>query len=872
LLLASPAAATASTWVVTTSADGGGACTTSSCALRAAIVAANASAGGDLITFAIAPAGQHTITVGAGGDNALPEITGSDVVLDATTQPGGGAHAIRLHDGDTSGTESGLVVAGERVTIRGFAITGFDRYGIYLKASSRAAVVAGNWIGTRDGASDDGMRDDGIHVRGGGGHRLGGTSAADRNVVSGGSNDGIELEDSSDNVVVGNYVGMTADGLGRLPNAGSGIEINGLSFRNRLGGTTASERNVVSGNDGIGIQILGSMRADGSCEAPESNVVAGNYAGLNVNGVKAGTYGNLGAGIEMGVCGRNNTIGGTAPGARNVASGNRDDGIQLDSAGGPGGTNGVCNNVIQGNYAGTSPSGMASRFNADDGIDIDRGSCNNLVGGMQNGAGNLIAGNAGDGIDINSLGSNGNIVQGNEIGLGADGSTTIPNLHHGVHIRFNARNNRVEGNTVSGSGLSGVMIETVSARSNVIRNNNIGTTRDGTGIRGNKEYGVWLYDGTTLNVIEGNIITGSGRDGVAVEQIVGSPTTTKENTIRQNRIFGNGGLGIDLLPGDGVNSNDGTTSSQVANVGLDFPVIARATSSSVSGTAPPGSRVEVFLAQAATGESHGEGAAYVATAVADGTGAWCTGGLSLGGTVTATATDSAGNTSEFAANMPIQGNESLCGQGGTVLFTDDFTGPDGATPANWDVRRSAAGTGAGATIQSNWLRESVVLAEDQAGSWHYVQAREKILQFSWTDETVLFRWQMTTSATSGQSASFVLTPGAAAGNAVSQADYLRIRLENGKLAIMRRTAGGAVATLWSGSVSATSALRDFELHIDATSLSLYEGPAGAAVLRIGPLSHNLAFASGYPYLHASTSSVTPFTALFDNVTVATLPS
>ena len=222
LSIASPAAAADNAWVVNTSGDGGGACTASSCTLRSAILAANASLGSDLITFSIAPAGQHTIIVGVGADNALPEITGNDVVLDATTQPGGGGHGIRLHDADTSGSESGLVLVGERITIRGFAVTRFDRYGIYLKPSSRSAVVAGNWIGTRDGLSDDGMRDDGIRVKGGGVHRIGGASDADRNVVSGG-NDGIELEDSSDNLVVGNYVGMTADGSAacRTPVAGS---------------------------------------------------------------------------------------------------------------------------------------------------------------------------------------------------------------------------------------------------------------------------------------------------------------------------------------------------------------------------------------------------------------------------------------------------------------------------------------------------------------------------------------------------------------------------------------------------------------------------------------------------------------------------
>jgi CSLREA domain-containing protein len=877
LLVASQATAADNTWVVNSSGDGGGPCAQSSCTLRAAILAANASSGSDRITFAIEPPGQQTITVGAGEDHELPAITGSDVVIDATTQSGGGEHGIRLNDPDTSGGESGFVLAGQRITIRGFVITRFDRYGIYLVASSRGDVVAGNWIGTRDGASDDGVGDDGIHVKGGGGHRIGGTSPAGRNVVSGGGNDGIELEDSSDNVIVGNYVAMAADGLVRLPNTGSGIEINGLSFRNRVGGLTARERNIASGSDGIGVQILGSMQPDGTCQAPQRNVVQGNYLGLNVKGRKPGSYGNRGAGMELGVCARHNTIGGTAPGARNIASGNHDDGIQLDGAGGPGGTGAVCENTIQGNYVGLDPSGQAARANVDDGIDLGRGSCNNLVGGTLAAAANVVAGNLNDGIDLHEgnaagAGTNGNVIRGNVVGLAADRKATVKNLRNGIHIRFLSQRNVVRGNVIAGSGEAGVAIEHPSARSNIVRGNKIGTASDGVTVRGNALYGVWLYNGARLNVVRNNLITGSGRDAVAVEQIVGSLTTTKQNKITRNRILRNGGVGIDLLPVDGVNGNDGATSSQVGNVGLDFPVIARATSSSVAGTAPPNSIVEVFTVRAGAGETNGEGAKYVGKALADGGGAWCLGGLSLSGSLTATTTDDAGNTSEFGANVSVAGRKNLCTASSGLLFFDEFTAPNGSRPVNWEVRRSAAGAGAGATIQSNELREDVVLTSDQAGGWHYVQAREKVVEAMWASGAKSFRWRMTTSAAAGQSASFVLTPGAASGNAVSQADYLRLRVENGRVALIRRVGGGPATAIWAGSVAVSSGLRDFELRVDARNLSLYEGPVGTAVLRAGPLAHGLAFTSGYPYLHASTNSLTPFAATFDSFRIASSSS
>jgi len=269
------------TWTVTSAGDAAGACTPTDCTLRAAIAAANSSVGADRIVFAIPGSGQQTIAVGGGAANQLPAVTGNDITIDGTTQPGGGDHGIRIDDPDTGDNESGLVIQGQRATIRGLALTRWDRFGIQLTATALNAVIAGSWVGTGDGVTSQGTGDDGIRVTGGGGDQIGGSSPADRNVISGGKNDGLEIQGSSDNVVTGNYVGLAADGATRMPNADTGIEINGASLRNRVGGTTAGERNVASGNNGIGIQLLGSLRTDGTCASPEQNVVEGNWSGLD---------------------------------------------------------------------------------------------------------------------------------------------------------------------------------------------------------------------------------------------------------------------------------------------------------------------------------------------------------------------------------------------------------------------------------------------------------------------------------------------------------------------------------------------------------------------------------------------------------------
>lgn len=864
-LSAAPPARAATVWTVTSVSDAGGSCTPTSCTLRAAIAAVNASAGGDTIVFAIQPAGRYRIAVGT----QLPDITGSDVVLDATSQPGGGTYPIWLDDADDGDLESGLVVRGSNVTITGFAITRFDQFGIYLLNTS-GAVIQGNLIGTRDGHTDDGNASDGVHAQRGSGHLIGGSSPSQRNVISGGSNDGVELEDTSDSVVVGNYVGTTADGLGRLPNSGSGIEMNGDSLRNRVGGTTPGERNVVSGNNGIGVQILGSMRPDGTCETPADNVVLGNYLGPDVNGRRMTPYGNSGEGAQISTCATRNTIGGTTAQARNVISGNRADGVELDASGGPGGLAGVCGNVVQGNYIGTDPTGTIQVQNVDDGIGIDNGACETLVGGSTPGAGNLISGNFNDGIDINRRGTDRNEIRGNVIGLSADGNTVLRNTQHGVNIRLKAQANLVIANVISANVRSGVALEGFQTEGNVVQDNLIGVSTSGGAIRGNLEYGIWIVDGPKFNTIQGNTIRGSKLDGVAVEKVTTSDFSTVGNTITANAMSSNDGLGIDLLPTDGVNPIDGRTTTAVGNRGVDAPVIEQATDVSVKGTGVPGSEIEVFRAASGAGETTGEGSVFLGAVRADASGTWCLNGITTGaGAVTATATSS-GSTSEFAANVAVAGTADVCAAPppppAGELFRDDFTGSDGSVPPNWEIRRSASGTGAGATIRSNAFAFDVVLSPEQTTN-QWVQARETALQPSWSPAAVSFTWQMQTHANDDQAASFVLSPLVRTGNVLTGTDYLRVRVQNGRAALVV-AAGGTNTTIWSGAISVTGELTELQLRIDLTHVELLAGPSATRASLSGRVAHHLTWTQAHPYFHASTILQTPFHTVFDTFVIA----
>jgi hypothetical protein len=75
----------------------------------------------------------------------------------------------------------------------------------------------------------------------------------------------------NNNVVAGNWIGTDAAGTAAAANVGGGVRVNGNS--NTIGGTTAADRNVISGNLGGGLNLVGSNAY--------YNAVLGNYIGTN---------------------------------------------------------------------------------------------------------------------------------------------------------------------------------------------------------------------------------------------------------------------------------------------------------------------------------------------------------------------------------------------------------------------------------------------------------------------------------------------------------------------------------------------------------------------------------------------------------------
>ncbi len=330
--------------LVTTTADSG------TGSLRVAITYANANPGTSAITFDIPGTGVQTITP----DSPLPAITVS-VTIDGYSQPG--AHANTLAQGDdavilieingglTGGggfsfpTGDGLVLSGGNSTVRGLAIDGFSGGAAIHVNSPGGDTIAGDFLGidpTGNVARPDQV---GVQVQTNN-NTIGGTTPADRDVVSANTFAEVYLlgEGAIRNTVEGDFVGTNAAGTASLsnPGGGDGVDVDNGAFANTIGGTTASARNVLSGNGASGVRI--------AAAGTGNNVVEGNLIGTDGSGTAE--IGNGADGVAISSSAFNNTVGGTTTGAGNTIAYNALNGVDiLAGAGNP-----ILSNVIFGNH------------------------------------------------------------------------------------------------------------------------------------------------------------------------------------------------------------------------------------------------------------------------------------------------------------------------------------------------------------------------------------------------------------------------------------------------------------------------------------------------------------------------------------------
>ncbi|MGB7202910.1 MAG: hypothetical protein WBD16_11720, partial [Pyrinomonadaceae bacterium] len=592
----------------------------------------------------------------------LPRIT-DPVILDASTQPGySGLPLIQLTGSGFSGITSGFTIDAGNTVVRGFIINNFNLGGI------------------------------GIFTNGG-------------------------------NIIEGNFIGTNAAGDIMQPNFGEGIRIFNSS-NNVIGGNTATKRNLISGNSGVGIAVNGTLSSN--------NVIQGNYIGTN----RFGTIDDLreirnqregiclcssNGGFEV----TNNLIGGAQPGEGNLISANRFDEIRI------GGN--ATGNMIKGNRIGTNAAGTAQLHrsgNGGDGINLD-GGANNLIGGSEPGAGNLISGQifgpslGGSGIYINR--GTGHVIKGNYIGTDVTGTIPLTNTEHGIKI-FEYVRDLVIGGPEPGAG---------------------------------------------------NLIAFNTRVGIIISTVSSPALATRGNSIRGNRIHSNGELGIDLATniGTGVTPNDDCdvdSGNDVVNDLQNYPVLTQAISDgvsvAVSGTlnSRPNSSfwIDLYANSVVDPSGFGEGRSFVGS-IQVSTSNNCGGTfftvlpyVGSPGSITATATDANGNSSEFS--------QAIAAIPGTIPGVNapfDFDG-DGKTDVG--IFRPSAPAGA-----EWWYQRSTDL---QVRVGQFGTATDKIVPGDYTGDgkTDIAFWRPATGfwfILRSEDSTFFAFPFGAAGDIPAPADY-----------------------------------------------------------------------------------------------------
>jgi hypothetical protein len=378
--------------------------------LRAAIISADGVAGTSTINFSIptsdsnynSATGQWTIST----TSVLPSFT-EPITLDATTQTGYDNSPLVILSGASAGDVSGLdLEAGSAGSvIQGLIINGFSYgYGIYVNSPND--TIQGNWLGLDASGTVATGNAYGIYINSVANTTIGGTTASTRNVISGNNTQGIAVVGSSatGTLIEGNYFGTDSNGSTTAGLGNSAVDINLFigTTNNTIGGTTAGAENVICGST-YGILLFGS-----------NNTIQGNTIGLDAAGTAAlgNTYGVYVANIG------GNIIGGTAPAAGNIISGNSGGGIYIS---GPVSTD----NLIEGNDIGTNPSGVvtAGLGNGGVGVNFEAGASSNTIGGTSAAAANIIAGNTSTGVEVNGSNSIDNSFEENSI-YANGGSTT----------------------------------------------------------------------------------------------------------------------------------------------------------------------------------------------------------------------------------------------------------------------------------------------------------------------------------------------------------------------------------------------------------------------------------------------------------------
>ncbi len=359
------------------------------------------------------------------------------------------------------------------------------------------------------------------------------------------------------------------------------------------------------------------------------NLITGNYIGTDVTGTMAMPNGH---GIILQYGSKLNVIGGSNEADRNLISGNEIYGIFISNPGSD-------SNTVIGNYIGTDITGELALGNTYGNIFLKSFTSHNIIGGAASGEGNVISGATTSG---NILAGNGITLEnasytkifGNFIGTNKNGTTLIANDGMGI-VLDESPNNTIGGNLpgerniIGWNNYTGILVQYTQSSNNVISGNFIGTNPVQQVLNNSDQAAynagiIFNYGASDNTVGPSNTIAKNIGAGITVNH-----DSTLGNTLTQNLIF-------DV-------SEDGISTIGGGNTELSPPVINEVSEAMVSGTSCPDCIVELFST------STDEAETYEGSTVADGSGNFGWNGTASMSYITATATDTSGNTSQLSS-------------------------------------------------------------------------------------------------------------------------------------------------------------------------------------------------------------------------------
>jgi parallel beta-helix repeat protein len=494
---------------------------------RAAIMEVNTTSPGRLTVISFAVHGTITLA------SQLPAIS-RKVTVDATSAPthvSGGPPVVEINGNSHRGLRFAAGSAGSQLW--GVAVDNASGDGITLNAGS--ITLNDNYVGLNLTGVAFGNRGNGVYVSpASSGNLIGlnrsGASGVVGNVISGNAGSGLVLSGSSRNTIVSNRIGTNAPGTAAIANGSNGISITGRSDGNEIGGTEFVDTATGQANNPTGSK--------------------GTVTPVFV-----------------------------VPPLGNLISGNGRNGVVIDG--------GSRNNVLSGNFVGTTANGDAAIGNAGDGVWINRAGNNSLIGcAFVNNPFvyyNVLSGNGQDGLRITN--SNNALVQGNFFGIGANNTTTVSNRLDGIRVDGFSANAQVGGviplgNVSSGNGRNGIgvagratgfvtfntfggllafkgaapngrdgLLVTSTGGNNLARTNVFsGNRRNGIELAG-RASGVTIDPDIVGLTTSGNASLPNGGDGVLVDgaahdNVIGG---SRRSVIPQNTFSGNAGYGLAII-------------------------------------------------------------------------------------------------------------------------------------------------------------------------------------------------------------------------------------------------------------------------------------------------------------------------------------